>query len=331
MATIYYRTSLTGGTAVDLDEEDGDNLTDGDLALVADGTDIYFYILDADGGAAESSPSVIVPDTNPGTKNWVLQNVYSVTSGVTPPSGVEITGNIAGMVMSNDTDTDHDIAISAGACMDSTNIYHMANAAVVTKQIDAAWAAGDDAGGLLNGSVAANELYHVYALRKDADATADFGFLDQDDAIGTYLPAGYTYYRWIGFVLTDASSNIRNFVHVKGDVIVLNSAFEILTNVNTASLTSSDISGFIPAGRTEFVTIGANDNASEGLIDIGPNATEAEIELQAAGLTTWAGILTAASVATAIAEVHPTSAGAIYVDSNSVSTDIWLKAVKIIR
>ena len=71
----YVFTSLTGGTAVDLDSVDGDDLTDGDRAIVVDGNapgTVYYYVLDDDDGGAESSPTKIQPDTNPGTKMWVL-------------------------------------------------------------------------------------------------------------------------------------------------------------------------------------------------------------------------------------------------------------------
>ena len=74
--TLYQRTSLIGGGADALDEEDGANLVDGDFAFVMTSSNIaYIYILDADSGAAESSPDVIAPDTNPGSKRWILQGV----------------------------------------------------------------------------------------------------------------------------------------------------------------------------------------------------------------------------------------------------------------
>lgn len=331
MATIYYRTALTGGGATALDEEDGANLVDGDVAIVLYNGDLYVYLMDADGGAVESSPTVIVPDTNPGTINWVLQNVYSVTSGVNPPTGVSITGGIAGMVLSNDTDTAHDINITAGACMDSTGSKHILAASEMTKQIDAVWAAGNDAGGLLNGSVAANELYHIYALRKDADGTADYGFLDKDDAIGTYLPAGYSHYRWIGYVLTDESANIRGFVHVLKDTIIFNSAFEILTSVSGSIPTSKDLSGVIPSNKTEAILVGAIDPAGSIFPEIRFGiTTEQSVSGQiTSGPTWWEMLHTPGSAVWANVTINAALFVAIGIDINPVN--IWMKAVKIIR
>lgn len=67
--------ALTGGGIGALDRRDGDILNDEDAALViipAGG--VYMYTLDATSGAAESVPDVIEPDTNPGTKRWILRS-----------------------------------------------------------------------------------------------------------------------------------------------------------------------------------------------------------------------------------------------------------------
>lgn len=73
MANFYGRTALIGGASGALDELDGADLADGDgaMAIVA-GDGVYCYTLDADSGAAEASPDVIAPDTNPGDKRWIL-------------------------------------------------------------------------------------------------------------------------------------------------------------------------------------------------------------------------------------------------------------------
>lgn len=72
--TVYKKTALTGNTASSLDGIDGGGLLDGDMAFVTVSDVLYVYILDDDSGAAESSPDVISPDTNPGNKRWLLQS-----------------------------------------------------------------------------------------------------------------------------------------------------------------------------------------------------------------------------------------------------------------
>jgi len=78
---VFMKTALTGGGAgaLDLidgtDRGDGDPLQEGDTAFVSVGGVLYFYYLDEDSAAAESSPTVIRPDTNAGDKRWIQQSI----------------------------------------------------------------------------------------------------------------------------------------------------------------------------------------------------------------------------------------------------------------
>ncbi len=74
---IYGAILVNGGATGALDAIDGAGLADLDSAIVQTDGAIYFYSLDATSGAAESSPDIISPDSNPGTKRWILQNVNS--------------------------------------------------------------------------------------------------------------------------------------------------------------------------------------------------------------------------------------------------------------
>lgn len=73
----YEKTGLTGGGTGDLDIIDGTILSDGDFAFVITGSVFYVYILDDNSGEAESSPDIISPDSNAGTKRWILQYQYN--------------------------------------------------------------------------------------------------------------------------------------------------------------------------------------------------------------------------------------------------------------
>ncbi|KKL18934.1 hypothetical protein LCGC14_2470540 [marine sediment metagenome] len=68
--TYYPAKGLIGGASNDLDNIDGDNLVDLDVALTEENGVAYRHMLDADGNVAEQSPSIIVPDTTPTTKVW---------------------------------------------------------------------------------------------------------------------------------------------------------------------------------------------------------------------------------------------------------------------
>lgn len=111
------------------------------------------------------------------------------------------------ITISNGTDTDHDIDFTAGNFQfdDGTG---QAVATALTKQIDAAWVAGDAAGGLDTGTVAADTTYYCFAIYNPATQTSDFLFSTSSSS--PTLPSGYTKKKRIASLLTDGAGNIRN-------------------------------------------------------------------------------------------------------------------------
>jgi hypothetical protein len=80
--TIYHFLLLTGGSATALDSIDGNSLLDKDRAFTIVSGVLYVHELNANSGAAESSPGVITPDTNAGNKRWILQGAGYMDSGL---------------------------------------------------------------------------------------------------------------------------------------------------------------------------------------------------------------------------------------------------------
>jgi hypothetical protein len=150
-------------------------------------------------------------------------------------------GYIDGLILSNDAgDVDHDIAIAAGISRDSTNVIALALAAAITKRLDAAWAAGTGNGGIDTGSIGASAVYYVWLIRKDSDASIDALF--SLSATAPTMPAGYTYKRRIGTMLTDGSSNIRGFVQI-GDEFIYKSPVQ--DKAYSANLASTNRIGYV--------------------------------------------------------------------------------------
>lgn len=123
-----------------------------------------------------------------------------------------IRGYIDGFQTSNDTDTAHDILVGPGVCADVLvgNDRIIELAAGITKQIDAAWAEGDDAGGMATGTVANDTEYNLIVIEEDAtpgniDITFDVS------ATGANSPAGWTAVRRIGSVFTNGSANVHQY------------------------------------------------------------------------------------------------------------------------
>lgn len=136
-------------------------------------------------------------------RRWVHQRLVGV-----------VRNHIDGFTMSTDTDADHDILIQPGGCADTDNEIMMNLDTAITKQIDANWAAGDDAGGFPSGlTLAADTWYHVFIISDETNVDAGF---DTDINAANLLAdaTGYTHYRRIGSILTNATSNIWDFLQV---------------------------------------------------------------------------------------------------------------------
>lgn len=173
---------------------------------------------------------------------------------------------ITGLTLSNDTDADHDIAIAAGAARDATNAVDMALSATLTKQIDATWAVGDDAGGLDTGSVGNSTLYAVWLIKRSDTGVVDALF--STSFTSPTMPTNYDYKRLIGAVKTDGSANIIAFTQVgdyfryTGDVITDVSDSTITDNtfeVGTLSAPPNSLA-HIYANATNTAMTGANLN-----------------------------------------------------------------------
>ena len=89
---VYRKTSRTGGGTNAADGIDGNTLVDGSIIEVWETARVLFYLVDTTGGAAESDPFVLVPDTNPGSINLVLKGIATrndtIFKEVTIASGI---------------------------------------------------------------------------------------------------------------------------------------------------------------------------------------------------------------------------------------------------
>jgi hypothetical protein len=184
---------------------------------------------------------------------------------------------IGGLITSNDGgDPSHDVNIAVGECRDSTDVESIRLATEITKQIDAAWAAGDDAGGLDAGAVAAGTMYAVWLI-KDTDGTVDALFSTSFTA--PTMPGTYNRKRLIAAVCTDGASDVIPYTQVgdyfryTGDVVsdisdntIVDETFETGTlsvppsclahvygNMNNATTTDTE-------GKLWIMTKGASDN-----------------------------------------------------------------------
>lgn len=162
------------------------------------GTNIFSGDIDitgtVGGTALNDGEAIVASAGGGGVEGWIPRNY------------------LAGLTIAQDTDTDHDILIAVGEAADSTNTYMLKLATAITKQVDATWAVGDDAGGLFSGTVAVDTTYHIFIIRKDTDGSIDAGF---DTSItAANIPTGYTAYRRIASLITNPSSNFSIFTQI---------------------------------------------------------------------------------------------------------------------
>ena len=153
-----------------------------------------------------------------GTTDSDVYKVDSIADGVVGEAQLvsgtlEMPKNhITGLVLSNDTDTEHDINVTAGEARDATDAVDMVLAAEITKQFDAEWAVGDDAGGFAAGeSLPTSGTIHIWLIKRSDTGVVDVIANDHaTSALAPALPADYDYKRRIGSRRTDGSANIIN-------------------------------------------------------------------------------------------------------------------------
>lgn len=196
-----------------------------------------------------------------GTRSNFVETSYEVAlSALTPEP---LPKYFIDFTIANDaSDTEHDIEISAGSCRDSANTFNIELSSVLTKQIDANWAAGDDVGGFPSGlALTSNTWYRVFVISKP-DGTTDAGF-DTSSAASHLLSdaTGYVFYRRVGWVLTDGSSNIVNFIQDGGYIF-----WDVIQSSST-SISTTAANKVISAPPNTIAKVGlswARDSGADG-------------------------------------------------------------------
>jgi hypothetical protein len=86
--------------------------------------------------------------------------------------------------------------------------------AAIRKDLETAWAVGDNQGGRATGAALADDTwYHLFAIKK-SDGTVDAGYDTVLNAANLLSDSGYTYYRRVASVYyIDSTSKVRPFVH----------------------------------------------------------------------------------------------------------------------
>ena len=281
--------SWIGSASGSLDSHDGADLSDGDAAITVTSSIISAHYLNASSGAAESSPAVISPDSNAGTKRWVLLGIRAATAQLTSGTSVNefsTDGTLAGN--SDDaiptekavkTYVDNEISgVSAlsnfGGYVDRPSFAYKDTDEIYinpgryehngTSQQMAYWNSqltfqfgpgGSNAG---SSALAASDWYYLYI---DDSAVVSLGaaLLTAAEFVAvttapTYSVTKHGWYngsdRCIGAFLTNASSQIVEFYHDGGEQVFFADEQGSITHTAT-SWTDVDLSDYVPGFSTK--------------------------------------------------------------------------------
>lgn len=174
--------------------------------------------------------------------------------------GPQIQGYASGLALTTAADAANDVTIAAGAAASDTSPYYLMQlASALTKQIDASWAVGNNAGGLDTGAVG-NNTYYKWLIQRSDTGVVDALFSLSSTA--PTMPTNYDRKRLIGFVGRASATNGAPVSYLPG-------------MARSASITLSstlvDIPiGAAPAGKElQEITLGLTDvtlSAAQGLM-----------------------------------------------------------------
>lgn len=171
------------------------------------------------------------------------------------------------ITIENDSgDLDHDILFNAGNFDFDDGSGQAVLSSNLIKQIDAAWVAGNNQGGLFSGTVAANSTYHMFVISNNDGSLVDTGF--STDINAADIPTGYTKKRRIASLRTDASSNIRNGRYIFNRDGSYDFKYNIgggITDLNTTTLSTGSRAAVplsCPPNVKANITSWCNDNDS---------------------------------------------------------------------
>lgn len=139
-----------------------------------------------------------------GLGDFVVVEAGGITATAALP-----TSFVQGLTTANAADADHDITVAVGSARDDADGDNITLASAITKQIDAAWSVGNNAGGLDTGTVAIDTWYYVWLIKRSDTGVVDALFSASSSA--PTMPTNYDTKRLIGFALTDGSANIIGY------------------------------------------------------------------------------------------------------------------------
>jgi len=190
------------------------------------------------------------------TPSWLLLNWHLTQAALSRAPTSKVDG-LRGSIDAGDTE--HDINTTAGWAWDSTYVDRLVLATEITKQIDNAWTAGDDMGGLDAGTVADSTWYARHLIKRSDTGVVDV-LLSLSISAPT-MPANYDLFRFIGWHRTDGSDNlVKHFQH--GDRNIFDVPVQDLASTAIGTSSGDLIPMTVPPGTRPIFEVGLASTTS---------------------------------------------------------------------
>jgi hypothetical protein len=203
---------------------------------------------------------ILIYDTAvPGWNCFAQPSASAAT--LTPPKG---------LVLVNGTDADHDVDIDAEqlTVVDSLGKVILLEAVNLTVAIDASGANGLD-----TGTVAIDTGYFLFVIY-DAAASTTAGLFSLSATAPT-LPTGYTYFRRVGWIVTDSGAVLLRFRQRGDEVRYTSGTLPILAEGTVGSTTiptwvAASVSAYVPS-TAEIIHVSLRAPSGSGWAIAAPN------------------------------------------------------------
>lgn len=127
--------------------------------------------------------------------------------------GPQIQGYSSGLALTTAADAANDVTIAAGAAASDTSPYYLMQlASALTKQIDASWSVGNNAGGLDTGAVG-NNTYYIWLIQRSDTGVTDVLFSLSSTA--PTMPTDYDRKRLLGLLVRASATNSTPYLNAK--------------------------------------------------------------------------------------------------------------------
>lgn len=191
--------------------------------------------------------------------------VNSVTKTIATTDNVLTRSYLSGLALSTAADANNDLTIAIGSCRDSTDAASLALASALTKQSDAAWAVGTNAGGMDTGTKPTSATLHIWLIKRLDTGVVDALYSISETA--PTMPTNYTVKRRIGSRRTDSSGNIIN-MHQYGDVNYFDTVQALDVDDSAQGTTAITRTLLVPLGLQFEAIINAMVTAASGVMAV---------------------------------------------------------------